>query len=1475
MKLPAYVGRYEVRNEIGRGGFAVVVRAWDEELQSFVAVKILHDVLTDDEELMSRFLDEARLLRRIRSPHVVTVHDIGRLNDGCPYFVMDFADRGTLEPRLRKYQDSTDPDPQGLMALVDALADSLSDLHDAGVVHRDIKPANILFQLVRRGVNADGVTATSAISEVTLVGTDERILVGDLGIAKDLASRGSDATVVGGTPRYQAPEQALATAEITPAADIYAATAMLWHLVMGQRPPPSEALEHELSRLPSAWHNVFERGMAFEPENRFPNVNDWRFAIHETLAADTPPTQSRAVTQAAPVAAACPYKGLAAYQIDDAQFFFGREVLIDDLVRRLQTHQVLTVGGPSGSGKSSLVRAGLIPAVRAGALLGRESWQVALFTPGRDPMAELYFQVTGTPSRGGLTIGFEDLLERPTMARHLSWKDGVERPLVLCIDQFEELFTLATAKQRKQFLRAVSAMTDPADSKVRVVIAVRADFYGQCAQIPWLAEHITHNQVLVGPMTDAELRRAIVEPARQSGLHVESGLVDAIIDEAGHEAGSLPLVAHALVETWSRRRDNVLTLQGFHEAGGVAGAISQTAEATFEQRFDEAERTATRRLFLRLVTSGSSASDTRRVIARSDIEQDSQPEIMDRIIAGLTEARLLTVDDKTVQIAHEALLRTWPRLRGWIEESRDDLRLRQRISHAAAEWEAVNRDPDMLYHGTPLLTALEWAEKNPDQLDALGREFLDASAEMSARAEARAAEREQRSRRLRRIAIAALSILALGTTVASIVAFYEYREARSNEQRAEMATAEARDRFAGALGAVAHGLVDKDPLLALVLGAEAVARAETTPPAYDARVAMVTARRFLEQGGPFLIGSPISVGDTLVIALSPDGSRLATGQRNGTVELFDTATGDRIGPGLLGHSGGIWDVEFGPNGRWLASAGADGVIHLWDLDSRQLTRLGEIDDVVMSICFSPSGATLASANGDGTVRLWDVGRGIPIGEPLVKRTLAFKVIEFTPDGQGLVAGNNDGNLYGWALPSREPLFEPIRGPDTSHLAKLVFSPNGSRMAATSTDGKSIVLSYPDGRPLGQAFGPDNRISGVEFAPDGLTLIGGSGDGSVRLWDVDRHKLLKTTPSGHSRAIIDAGLSHDGRLLATLGQDQLVRMWRLDRAYPAATAREVTGPKAKGLALSSDGRLLAAGDSIGVVQVWEPGRDQGPRLLGGHEHEVWALAFSPGTSLMASADRSGQLRLWDAATGALRWSVSAEPEAIWSVEFTPDGSEIVTASDTRVAFRAMETGDAQRVLPYDGGAITRARLSPDGSRVAVTSVDGKIRLFDTAQTNLVKEIEADDNALWSAAFSPDGRHLATASSDEVVALWDIATGKQLAAFAGHSGGATDIAWLDDSVTLAAVDRSGNLHLWDVNSGRRLSSPWPAHAGASWRITLHPDGRQFGTSGDDGRVMLWNELSVTRACEIGGHAFDQTRRRQYLGETERSVACDQEP
>ena len=885
MLLPAYVGRYEIRREIGRGGHATVVLAWDEELNSAVALKILDPVRQDnDVDLRARFLQEARLLRRIRSHHVVAVHDVGRLSDGRAYFVMDFADRGTLADWLeRRPLELSGNAPHvrtsELVAYADALADGLAAIHRAGVVHRDIKPANILFQSLRPALpDPFGTTVHPA----SLGGVpfsagdtfeDSRILVGDLGIAKDVARGGALATLLGGTPDYQAPEQLDPEQLVSPVADIYSATAVLYHLIVGAKPPRPDRVIQDLRRIPEHWQGVMRSGLALKPADRFASIESWQAAVHDILAAEA--AESRSITAGStfdlpgkPVSADCPYKGLGSYQPEDAGRFFGREALTEELVRRLQVPGVLVVGGPSGSGKSSLVRAGLIPALRAGAIMNSGGWRICLMTPGRDAMAELYFQLVQSLGAGGQSLRADDFISHPALARQLAHPTGSEPPLVLLIDQFEELFTLSPLAQRELFVSALASMTDPADSKVRIVLAVRADYYANCAQMPWIAERITNNQVLVGPMSAPELRRAITEPARQAGLYLERNLVDTIIEDANNEVGSLPLVAHALVETWTRRKGATLTLEGYRSAGGVAGAIAQTADAIFESRFTAAEQETARRLFLRLVTPGEGAGDTRRIVERAEIEADANPEMTSRVVEQMTSARLLTADKRYIQISHEALLRSWPRLRGWIDEARDDLRMRQRLIRHAEEWEASNRDPDLLLRGISLLSAVDWRTKNPGQGGALAQGFVQASLDERTRTEKAAQERRTRARRLRTAAGTVLTLLTLSAVTASVFAFFGYRDAHRNELKAASATRQANARFATALGAVAAGLEQGDPRLALYLAGEAIARSDGDPPGYDARAAIIGARERLAGNGPHPLGSPIPVGDALSLAMS-------------------------------------------------------------------------------------------------------------------------------------------------------------------------------------------------------------------------------------------------------------------------------------------------------------------------------------------------------------------------------------------------------------------------------------------------------------------------------------------------------------------------------------------------------------------------------------------------------------------------------
>ncbi len=1148
--------------------------------------------------------------------------------------------------------------------------------------------------------------------------------------------------------------------------------------------------------------------------------------------------------------AVCPYRGLAAFQPEDADRFFGRTELVEELVDRLDHDRVLSVIGPSGSGKSSLVRAGLIPAMRTGAAPASDRWAVALFTPRADPMTELSYQLSRLAETAvaadGVGVNPAPVQGSAVMRRLTDSICHATDGLLIVIDQFEELFTLSPRGEQELFIDALSAIADPAGSGVRLVMAIRADFYGVCATFPWLARRVPSNQVLVGPMSRPDLRKAIDQPALGAGLRLDEGLVDVVLDDAGTEAATLPLVSLAMAETWRRREGDTLTLAGYRDAGGVAGAISRSADSLFETALTPDEQEACRRLMLRLVTPGEGASDTRRRVEMRELQRDPDPGVL-KVAADLTDARLLTVDRDSLEITHEALLQGWPRLRRWIDEARDDLRSRQRIGRAAAEWRAQDRDPDLLYRGTPLQASMEWAKEHGEVLEPQDEEFLTASRDAFLRAKARSDESAHRSRRLRRGAAAALAVLAAAALVASAIAFTALREARG--------------RYVQALATQSRGLADTDPRTAIAIAAEASERGDTAP--VDARVAMVDGSRALADTSFLPSGPPVSVGDASTVVVAQDGSFIVTGNRDGSISTW-SAIGLNLASDVPGHSQAIEEMDITPDSRWLITGGDDGKILVWDLaDPSQLpapTTLGETDSIVWSVAVSPDGTTAASAQEDGTIRLWDLQTREQI-EPVPADTGDAITVAFSPDGRLLLAGNGRGEVTGWSMDDRRVAIPTFRA-HRSGVWEIEFDAQGSRFATASDDGRVRIWDTSSQELEAEPFSSSaDDVRGVLM--DGGDVLAGDEDGRILDAPIDGSRQPEDSPPRHAQ-IVDAALG--AGTLATLGTDQRIQIWTRGDEPMAQVIEDRTGG-AFALASSPDGTRLAIGDGEGEVRIVSTAGDQGPVPIRLHDGIVWDLAFSGDGTRVASIGEDGHVEVIDAATGEPLASPSDVGGAIDAVLWADD--QLLTGGEDGVVRIWQEGGLVGQLEPHPGG-VTAMALSRDGV-LAVAGNVGLVQLWNLDDRERQGEpLAAGDDKIWELDWSPDGERLAAASDDGTVSLWEVGSRTAVGSLTPHPKGALAVAFLSDGVTIATTSRDGSVRLWDGATAQPLGGQLGGLAAPAWRVVPLPDMR-FATSSEDGTVRIWDVLNPVRACERAAGPLGIDALGAYLGEGEEPVAC----
>jgi transcriptional regulator with XRE-family HTH domain len=728
----------------------------------------------------------------------------------------------------------------------------------------------------------------------------------------------------------------------------------------------------------------------------------------------------------------CPYRGLLAFRDEDAALFFGRETQVAQVLTRLAEVRFVAVLGASGSGKSSFARAGLLASIKRTTADDGSRTRIALLTPGAHPVDELGEAVSAAIGDAERVLA-GDLRADPDALRRATRTAG-DSGLVIFVDQFEELFTLCgDGAERRCFVDAlISAWRDPA-SPVVVILALRADFYGRVATYPELAAAVVAHQTLIGPMTLVDLRRVIELPAAATGLLLQSGLVETILDDLAGEPGALPLLSHALLETWKRRRRLMLTVGGYHEAGGVRGAIAQTAERTL-RTLPEGDQVIARLIFLSLTDIGEGAEPTRRRVDRAELAAHQRSaDRSDRVLGILAGARLVSVDERTVVVAHEALIRHWPRLRGWIDADRAGLLTHRRLTDAAREWDILHREPAALYRGARLVTASEWAADHADHLSQREREFLTASVTIQQ------SELEVAKRRTRRLRVLATGLAVLTVVVAALAvwALDQRNDARRQTTKATSL----------ALALSASQLLNRRPDVALLLALAAVRaspRAEARNSAISALIA-VRAPGFLDMfhGHSDWVNS---------VALSPDGRTLASASADKSVRLWDVRAEKLLGAPLSGHSESVYSVAFSPDGGTLASASADKSVRLWDVHARKPlgAPLRGHSESVYSVAFSPDGGTLASGSADNSVRLWDVRARKPLGAPLSGHTGLVNSVVFSRDGRTLASASDDTTLRLWDVRARKPLGAPLRG-HTSFVNSVVFSRDGRSLVSASAD----------------------------------------------------------------------------------------------------------------------------------------------------------------------------------------------------------------------------------------------------------------------------------------------------------------------------------------------------------------------------------------------------------------------------------------
>lgn len=1118
-----------------------------------------------------------------------------------------------------------------------------------------------------------------------------------------------------------------------------------------------------------------------------------------------------------------PYRGLSSFDETDRDLFFGRKALTQQLAEFVIGHTLTVVLGASGSGKSSLVKAGLIPHLRQ--LTDPErSWQIVPpFRLGESPCRSLYAALHSLDS-SKIDTSSKSIAYPSACLRTLDhWFKNSGANLLIVIDQFEELITLCPDREEQQiFFDLLSTAVQNHADRLHLVLTVRADFEPQfrkgSLESAWM-----HSRFMVPAMNRDELREAIEEPASKRVMYFEPHqLVDQLIDEVMLMPGALPLLSFTLSELYLRylQRQEVARKQGitvdraitqadYDALGGVARALTQRADQEYAAlvKMDADCAHTVRHVMLRMIALGGDELARRRVLLSELTYPEPEQTRVNQVLDRFTNARLLvqgTDSDNRplIEPAHDALVRGWQRLLHWKNAAQETLILQRRLTPAAEEWRN-QKNAQYLWNADPRLEWLHQILRSPDHgFNHVEAEFIHRSI------------RQRRRNISLRWGIAVSTILAL-----SAITFTAVRASRASTLKAEAITIQS--------------LLAIDPMQSLLRAIRAVgqnhaavaARLWSSPiEAVDA--SLLSALEVAKERNRF----PADTQRAKSVAVSDTGVIVSSGQ-DSTIHFWDQ-DGNRLGQPIPTEQGQIQAVAVSADGEMIASAGSDGTIKLWTPQGQMPLLVGHAGPV-LSLAMTDDGRQIVSGGKDGTIRFWN-RQGQMVGQP-IDTAEVIEAIALSPDGQRIASGGRNGTVRLWDIQGNL-MAPPFQGHQGS-VWDVAFSPDGQYIVSGGSDG-TVRLWDLNGNPIGKPFqGHASAVFAVTFS--GQIIISGGEDQTIRLWTLEGIPIGQALIT-QSNAVNTIAVTADRQIMVSGGDDGTIEVWNI-QPHPLSYVVNTTQGSVNAITLSPDGQTLVSGGGDGTVRLWDTAGNPLHPPFQGHERSVWAVAISPKGDWIASGGEDGTVRLWDRQGNALVEPIRDHWAVVRTVAISPDGQWLVSGGKDGTIRLWDRQGNpmAEPMLADTKADVYAVAISPDGQQIISGGADGRVRLWDK-QGNPIA-VEGHEGGVYAVAFSPDGQVIASGGQDATIRFWDAQGNPIGQPVRGHQAAVTSIAFSTDNQSVVSGSDDRTVRWW-TRAGETVAL-LSNHRDKVYSTLFSPDNQQIISSSRDGTIRFARTVGWT--------------------------------